>query len=194
MRRAACCVLRVAFGLGLCGSLARADGPEKLPPLLPPHGELRQTFWELHGWQCVAGAVVALGIIVAGIIWLRRPRQLIVEPPGVLARRALELLRGRPEDGALVMNVSRILKRYVMAALNLPPEELTTTEFRQTLQAQPEIKPDLAAATGEFLKRCDEWKFAPERPTPQLGAVEGALELVEKLELSRQPVADKEAA
>ncbi len=188
--RVACCVFWAALGLG---DVARAAGPEKIPDLLPPRGELTPTFWELHGWQCILAAIGLVGLMVVAIVWLRRPKVLVPEPPGVLARQALGRLRGQVEDGALVMNVSRILKRYVMAALQLPAEELTTTEFRHTLQSQPQINPELAAGTGDFLRRCDEWKFAAERPAQKLNAVEGALQLVEKIESSHQPVAEKEA-
>jgi hypothetical protein len=177
----------MALGAGLGGGRALAQAAEKIPELLPPQPELPATFWELHGWQCVLGGVVFVGIVIAGIVWLRHPRAVVIEPPDVQARHALEKLRGQKEDGALVMNVSRILKRYVIAALKLPPEELTTTEFRRALQEQPQVAPELAATTGDFLRRCDEWKFAPEHPVGKLGAVEGALEIVEKLEASRQP-------
>jgi len=190
--RVAGCGLRVGVCFGLGGRNALAADHQDIPPLLPPHVELQQTFWELHGWQCVLAAVVFLALVIIAIIWLRRTKPLILEPPADLARHALEQLRGQTEDGALVMNVSRILKGYILTMLKLPPKELTTTEFRRVLRALPQINPDLAALTGDFLRRCDQWKFAPERPTPKLGAVEGALALVEKIESSQQPVAEKE--
>jgi hypothetical protein len=172
---------------GCCEALAQRE--DKIPELLPPQPELPTTFWEAHGWQCILGGVVFVGIVIAVIVWLRRPRVVVIEPPVTQARQALEKLRGQKEDGALVMNVSRILKRYVIAALNLPAAELTTTEFRHALQEQPQVAPELAVSTGNFLQRCDEWKFAPERPAEKLGAVDGALELVEKLEAARKPEA-----
>jgi hypothetical protein len=185
------CALALSASLGCCRVLAQAE--EKIPELLPPQPELPATFWELHGWQCVLGAAAFIVIVIVGIVWLRRPRAMVIEPPDVQARHALEKLRGQKEDGALVMNVSRILKRYVIAALKLPAAELTTTEFRRALQEQPQVAPELAATTGDFLRRCDEWKFAPEHPVEKLGAVEGALEIVEKLEASRQPAVNPKA-
>ncbi|HWF19169.1 MAG TPA: DUF4381 family protein [Verrucomicrobiae bacterium] len=166
---------------------ARGQGHE-LPPLQPPHGDLAPTFWEQHGWQVVLAAAFCVLVIGWIIIWLRRPKVFIPEPPAIVARRALESWRGQAQDGALVADVSRVLRRYVMAAFNFPSEELTTTEFRKALQSHSQIAPDIASATGDFLRRCDEWKFAPTPPAPQLGAVAVALELVNKMEASRAPV------
>jgi Domain of unknown function (DUF4381) len=176
----------VCVGLALlpCQMLAQ----EPPPPLLrPPHPELPPTFWELHGGQIIIAACLALVLILLVVLLVRRTRPVIVEEPGVTARRALENLRGRAEDGALIVEVSRILKRFVLAALNLPPEqEQTTVEFRNFLKAGPQIKPELAEDVGDFLRRCDEWKFAPARPAPQLNAVPRALDLVEKIEQEKQ--------
>jgi len=161
---------------------------EPPPPLLrPPHPELSPTFWELHGGQIILTGVLVLVLVLLIILWAYRSRPIVVDPPGVTARRALEKLRGRAEDGALIVEVSRILKRFVLAALNLPPEqEQTTAEFRNFLKAGPQFRPDLAEDVGDFLRRCDEWKFAPSRPAPQLNAVPRALELVERVEASRE--------
>ncbi|MDB6023131.1 MAG: hypothetical protein JWQ04_2988 [Pedosphaera sp.] len=181
----------LSLGVSFIAGLARGQGHE-LPPLEPPHGELLPSFWELHGWQVVLAAVVMIGIVALTVGWLRRPRQVVLEPPGIAARRALESRRNRAEDGQLVAEVSRVLKHYVMTAFHFPPQELTTTEFRKTLQSHPEIKPELAEVTADFLRRCDQWKFSPAPPTPKLGAVAGALELVDKLESSRAPADGKQ--
>lgn len=157
----------------------------EIPPLQPPHGELAPTYWEQHGWLVLTGAALLLLGLFLFIVWLRHPKQVIPEPPGIVARRALESWRNRPENGALVADVSRVIRRYVMAAFNFTHDELTTTEFRDALQSNIQIAPELAAATGDFLRRCDQWKFAPNPPTPKLGAVTSALELVDKLEMNR---------
>lgn len=170
--------------------IARGQGHE-IPPLRPPHGELDPTFWQQHGWQVLLAVAIFFVISVLFVLFLRRPRRVAIEPPAIVARRALEKHRNRPETGALVAEVSRVLKRYVMAAFQFPPEELTTTEFRKALRSHADINPELAVATADFLRRCDQWKFAPAPPTPHLGAVGGALELVEKMEASRAPVVVK---
>ncbi len=60
-----------------------------------------------------------------------------------------------------------MLRRYVVAAFELPPDELVTSEFCRLLAGHERIGPELAAAVGEFLRRCDEHKFAPPHsPTP----------------------------
>ena len=189
VRSAECGVRRIVWSCigALLPIIARGQGHE-IPPLRPPHGELEPTFWEQHGWQALLAIAVAIIVAVLIVAWIRRPKQIVVEPPGIVARRALEKWRGRTEDGTLVAEVSRVLKRYVMAAFQFPPEELTTSEFRKALQSHTTIEPELAVATGDFLRRCDEWKFAPTPPVPQLGAVAGALELVDKMEASRAPV------
>ena len=171
---------------------ARGQGHE-IPQLRPPHGELNPTFWEQHGWQVLLGAALFAVAVAMVIFLLRRPKRIVPEPPGLVARRALESWRNRAEDGALAADVSRVLRRYVRTAFHFPNEELTTTEFRAALQSNSQIAPELATATSHFLRRCDEWKFAPAPPAPQLGAVATALELVDKMEASRPPVIEKTA-
>jgi hypothetical protein len=180
--------------LGCFCPLAVFASDEKIPPLLPLHGELEPTFWEQNGWLFIVGGAVVLVLLSLGIWLFTRPKPVVIEPPAVLARRALEPLRARAEDGALVSEVSRIVRRYVLSALNFPPEELTTTEFRAVLSSRPSINPEVSGAVGDFLRRCDQWKFAPEPPAPQLGAVTGALELVEKVEQSKWQISNQELA
>ena len=154
--------------------------------LLPPHDELQPSFWELHGWWIIAGAVLILAILALLIAWLRRPKPEEITPPEILARRALEALRGRAEDAVLVVEVTRILRRYVLAAFGLAPDELTTSEIRRTLQHSAPVDPELATAITDFLRECDERKFAPAPPAPQPGVVDCALALLEKIEASRR--------
>lgn len=160
--------------------------PLQLPKLQPPHEEIGPSLWERHGWQIVIASVVVLGLIALFIAWLRRPKTVAVVPPEVLARRDLEALRGWAENGALVVQVSRIVRRYVISVFTLPPEELTTSELIQALQSQSQIDHNLATAIGEFLRRSDELKFAPALHPPQAGIVARAAELVESVEKYRQ--------
>jgi hypothetical protein len=89
-------------------------------------------------------------------------------------------LRQKAEDGALLSQVSQILRHYVVAAFNLPPEELTTAEICRAVAGLEKIGPELSAALGEFLRQCDERKFSPPTPAPPLGAVAEALKLIDQ--------------
>lgn len=184
--------MRRSFGLlavyaGLVVSVAQGQGHE-IPPLQPPHGKLDPTFWEQNGWEIVGGAVICLLLMAFIIFLIRRPKIIVPEPPAMVARRALESWRNRNEDGTLVAEVSRVLRRYIVRAFNFPSEELTTTEFRKALQSDPQIPRAIAGATSDFLRCCDEWKFAPAPPAPRLEAVAVALALINHMEASRAPV------
>jgi hypothetical protein len=182
-------VLHAAAWLGLLPIAALADGG--LPPLQPPHGELPPTFWEQHRWVILAAALVALALLVLLILWLRRPKPAVVIPPDEIARRALEALRGQPENGVLLMKVSGVLRRYVIFACGLPPRELTTTEVSRAVAVRPQFKPDLGDAIADFFRQCDERKFSPTPPASDFGAVAGALALLEKIEQRRRQMTSR---
>ena len=159
---------------------------EPIPALRPPRAELRLSFWQQHGWWVAVAAIIVLGAIAVWLRWRQRSTPVPVTPPDVLARSALEALRGRPEDIALVAEVSGIFRHYVIAAFNLPPDELTTAELHRALQSHPQASAELVAEIIEFLSRCDEYKFAPAHPASPFGAVTGALELIAKTEAQRK--------
>jgi hypothetical protein len=144
--------------------LAAATNSDQLDEILvlsSPHPELPPTFWEQYGAWIVLAAVLVVGL-AAVVGWLLlRAKPPVVLPVEVQARQELEALRQRGEDGKTLSQVSRVLRRYVAAAFRLPPEELTTAEFCRALADQERTGADLAAAVGEFLRRCDELKFAP---------------------------------
>ena len=169
---------RIGTCLGLL-ACAATNLPDQIPPLRPPRGEIPPGFWEEHGLSIVAGSALALVFLgVAG--WLLTRRKPPPPPaPETLARQALVRLRRRPEEGLLLSRVSRILRRYLVAAFGLPAEELTTAEFCAVLSHNQPVGPELSAGISEFLRRCDERKFAPAAPQPPLGAVERALALIE---------------
>jgi hypothetical protein len=166
--------------------LAQPGKPEQIPPLRPPIGEIPPTFWEQHGLLVTVGGVVALVLIGIAVWFLTRPKPPSIVPPQVQAREALEPLRRQPENGVTLSRISQILKRYVAAAFDLEPGEATTAQFCQTLAHRPQISPNLAAALTEFLRRCDERKFAPDPPAVPLVAAERALELIEASEAERR--------
>jgi hypothetical protein len=171
-------------------ALAQEQQP---PPLLPPHDLMPASFWEQHGWQVIAAAAGAVIVLALLILWLCRARPVVIEPPIVVARRALAKLQGRAEDGLLVAEVSQILKRYVLAALQLPPDEFTSAEFRTMLGGRPEFNAELSREIGDFLRRCDEWKFAHVPPVGQLNAVAHAFDLVDRTNAARAAFAAQPA-
>ena len=177
-------LLWFSFGLSRSSTFAAA---EEIPTLRPPHDELHPSFWEQHGGWLVLAFVLAASAVSLGWKLLRRPKPEIVTPPEVLARRALEILRGRGEDMGLVVEVSQILRRYVVATFQLPPHELTTAELQRAFQSRPQISATLAPAVIHFLRECDERKFAPVTTAAQTGRVARAWQLVNDNEDSRQP-------
>ena len=170
-------------------SASAVHARDEASSLRPPRAELVPSFWEQHGWQILLALAVALGAILIWMKWFRRPDPAIITPPDVIARSALELLRGRVEDAGLVAEVSRVLRRYVIASFCLPPEELTTSELEKALQTDAQATPELAAGIIAFLRRCDEAKFAPVPSASHLGAVASALELLERIETDRKGAA-----
>jgi hypothetical protein len=173
----------VAMSVHAAEDLAESNS---LPALRPPRPELPASFWEQYGAWTIAGGVLATLVVVALVLYVMRPKPVPIEPPQIKAKRSLENLRGRPEDGSLLSRVSQVLRHYMAAAFSLPAEEMTTAEFKSTLAGREEIGPELAQRVGDFLRECDERKFAPlPRVPPPLpdkraaaGAVSRALELV----------------
>jgi hypothetical protein len=159
--------------------------PEEIPPLRPPHAEIPPTFWEQHGWSVGIGSVVLVTLAGAALWQLLRPRPEPVVPPEVQARRALEQMRHEAETGAQLSRISQVLRRYVAAAFDLPPEELTTTEFCAALAAKTQIGSELSSALGQFLREGDERKFAPSASPGGFNAATRALELVARAEARR---------
>jgi uncharacterized protein DUF4381 len=152
--------------------------PDSIPPLRPPHGELAPGFWEQRGGWVIVGVVLVMATVALGIWLLRRHRPPKAVLPEVQARKALEPLRSQSEQGAVLSQVSQVLRRYFTAAFALPPEELTTREFCERIAANEAIGSPLANSVSEFLRRCDERKFAPAGGVEPLGAVSQALAFI----------------
>ncbi len=156
-----------------------------MPQLRPPVTFIGPTFWERHELAImlsVTALVIALGLLVA---WLRRPRPVVVTPIEVLTRQALEACRQRDEDYTLASEVSRILQNYFLGVFSMPPQELTSEEWRAVLLNQPLATPDLATETAQFLQDCDAFKFAPGRPRGPVGLVDRATKIVGDFEAKR---------
>ena len=156
--------------------------PEPIPALLPPREEIPPGFWEQHGLWVILVAGILVCLLAVALWWLTLPKAVVPMPPAEAARRALEPLRSRPEDGLLLSQVSQVLRRYIMAAFGMPEAELTTSEFCQAIDANTKIEPVLAADLGQFLRGCDELKFAPAAARPPAAAVDRALEFIERAE------------
>jgi hypothetical protein len=167
----------------LCAATNAATNDELV--LRPPYQELPATFWEQHSGATILGAVlvvVALGLLAW---WLLRPRAGVTVPVEVQVRQELETLRQRPEDGQVLSQVSRAVRRYFAAIFELPAGEMTTTEFSRAAANNEKIGAELAANTTAFLRRCDELKFAPGAPT-EIKATEQALKLLAEADAKRQ--------
>ncbi len=167
------------------------NAEEQIPPLRPPKPELPPGWWEQNGFWVLAAVVVLLTLSAAiGLICLRLKKTVVAEP----ARRAhqeLEPLVGKPEDGLVLTRASQAVKGYYQSAFSLAQGELTTTEFCNVVNADTHIGRELGSALQDFLRRCDQRKFAPVTPPEPLNAARTALNLVDtgeqrRLELVQQ--------
>ncbi len=161
-------------------------GAAEIPELLPVREEIQPTFIEQHGWWPVVGAaaVVIVAVVIVTLL-LRRKKAAEIIPADVIARKALEPLRGRAEDTALVQAVSGIVRRYVLGVFIPAHDELTTAELVRVLKDDARVKAETRTALAEFLKYCDVQKFAPAQLPRTPGLVEQALELVRRFEADR---------
>lgn len=181
----------ICLGLLFCVIPAIAQPP---PDLRPPRGEIPPSLWEAHPRLIIAAAIITLLVVIALVVLLTRPRRIVNEPPEIVARRRLTALLNRPENGALLAEVSRVFRRYVIFAFRLPPDEMTTTELDRLLHALPNAETTLVADVGDFLRQCDEEKFAPQSRPPRVNAAGRALALLEKIEARRRQQLVKEPA
>jgi hypothetical protein len=175
-------------------SIAFAQPSQRLandiPPLAPPLPEMQSTFWERHPVLKFALPGLAAGLAL-GLWWLwvsrkRTPPQL--PDPAFQARAALTALQSRPEDGATLVEVSKILRVYLINRFWLRPEEMTTREFCAALAGNAQIGLELSSNLAEFLRDCDERKFSPAGNTTPLSAASRALVLVEQVEARRAAI------
>jgi hypothetical protein len=179
---------------GMLPGQTNSETVEQIPPLRPPHGEIPPGFWERHGQEVVLGALIVVVLLGAGIWFLVRPKPPILVSPEAQARQALESLRGQSETGVLLSKVSQILRHYVTAAFGLPEGELTTTEFCKLVAGESRIGEHVAGPMTEFLRRCDERKFAPQPPRAPMDAVTEAVTLIDSAQARLTSLHEAEAA
>jgi hypothetical protein len=143
--------------------------------------------YTLLGW--IAFGVVALVALIALLFgWVNRPRQgraVVVRPPHELALEALARLRadrlveqGRQDE--FYVRLSGIVRGYLEARFRLRAPEMTSEEFLQAAQRDPQLTQPQRARLGQFLTEADLVKFARHQPTADDAdrAHEAARELV----------------
>jgi hypothetical protein len=181
-------VLRFARLLLFCFAAvvtSQAQSTNEFPELVPPYAALPPTLWEQYGLALVLGSLVSV-LVVGVLIWvLARPRPVPVLPVEVQARRALAALQTQPQTGAVISQVSQVLRRYISAAFTLPAGELTTQELISAMRSSRTFDAKLRDATSQFLESCDSRKFAPTQTTPPQNAASLAMTLIEQGESIR---------
>jgi hypothetical protein len=153
--------------------------------LLPPYDELPPTFWEQNS-TVISFAGIGVVALLTFFLWLVfRPKPEIIVPPEIQAREALHKLSSQPEDGAVLSRVSQVLRNYFIAAFQLSPGELTTTEFIREISGNEKIGAELSTAAADFLRDCDNHKFSATAGAGKIDAANRALNLVEQAERRR---------
>lgn len=161
-------------------AIKKSEGP--IPDLRPAKGHITFDVPEsaiLNGALIFAFAVLIIGRVIQS----RRPlppRQ--VEPPIVLARRALESACGP----TIVADCEQIVRRYLFKAFGIGPEGATASELCAAFAAHPSVSADSLAALRGYLAGNELARFAPhDAPDITTACVEQALELVGQLEARR---------
>jgi hypothetical protein len=178
------CLGLIALSAGNTWAASLEPSAEKLV-LNPPYAEIPPSLWEQYGAWLIAGAFLLLALTVVAIAWKLRPKPQVMVPIEVRTRQELELLRQRPEDGQTLSLISRSLKRYLTVAFELSREEMTTAEFSRALGDNGRIGRELAAQASEFLRRCDQLKFAPDPSQSESGWIDQAFTIFESGETRR---------
>ena len=170
----------------LCGSSLFAQVlTNTLPPLAPAYPQMPPPFWEQHGAAILIGGIILLALTAVVLWMIFKPKPQPVLPPEVVARQALAQLRGRPEDGKVLSEVSQVLRRYVGNVFGFSGDKMTTSEFSTVVAADTEIGSRLAEALAILLRACDKDKFIANKEAPPLNAVQRAWQLVDQIETQR---------
>jgi hypothetical protein len=160
--------------VGVQSLLAARDGKapddvrEIKGPVAVPH-DFRPLLW-------VGAAVLAVVGLAAGLFWLLNRRRRVAapapRPAHEIALEALARLRagglveaGRP--GEFYVRLSTIVRAYLEARFHLRAPEMTTEEFLQAAQRDPQLTPPQRSLLGQFLSEADLVKFARHVPYPE---------------------------
>ena len=162
---------------GAAVDLRDIKGPVAVPR------DFRPFYW-------IAGA---LGLVCALVFLLYRilnrkrlERIALPRPPHEVALDALRRLRvarlleeGRPEE--YYVQLSSIVRAYLEGRFQLRAPEMTTEEFLQIAQRNPQMRPEQRSQLGRFLSEADLVKFARYVPSSEDGerAYAAAREFVE---------------
>ena len=169
----------------LLSLMAYAADTNGLPPLIPAYGELPPTFWEQHQTQLIMMGFAFLAVDFLLVKKRLSPEARAVLPPEMVARQALAIFQSAPEDGKVLSEVSQILRRYLVAAFELPAAELTTAEFCAVVSSHEKIGAELAQTVSSYLHECDGRKFSAAPAAAPLNAAVRAQELVDLAEKCR---------
>ncbi len=104
--------------------------------------------------------------------------------PHEAAYKALEALSTRDllQQGRVqeyYEELSNIIRRYLESRFSYRVPEMTTEEFRLTIQINEEFSPERRTLLGDFLRHCDLVKFAGYRP--QFEEMERSLKVGRKI-------------
>ena len=162
-------------------------GPDEIPPLRPPKPEMPPGFWEQHGLLVSVTGLVILVLLI--LLWrmVSRPRPPVIPAPATVARQSLEPLRHQAGDAVLSTHVSGILRTYLIRALGLPDEQLTSIELSARLGSHPGVTPHVATAAAELLRGMEHQRFNADSINADATVVQRALALIDQVETMLDP-------
>jgi hypothetical protein len=174
------------------GATPPADVRDIKPPVAVP-ADYRPLLW-------IALAVAIVAALGAGLYALVNRRRSTAVPPRPAHEVALQALgalhaarlleAGRHED--YYVRLSGIVRTYLEARFHLRAPEMTTEEFLQVAQRDPQLAPPQRSALGAFLAEADLVKFA--RYVPSVDDAERAYRAAREFIQSSAPEAPRAAA
>jgi hypothetical protein len=164
-----------------------AAAAEPIPDLQPPLAPLPPGFWESYGLLIVL--VVVAGACIGTGWWIRHRffrKPPLLPQPAEIAQASLRELKNIRDTVELTVQVSSVMRRYVLAKLGHRDDEPTTEEFARRLATEAKFGNEAGRAIVTFLRECDRVKFAHTRVEIS-GPVERAGKLIVNFETPVQP-------